>query len=203
MKIVFLLFNKFTALDVAGPYEVLKELPNAQILFVGLEKTEYKDTRGMRICADYCIDDINQADVLLIPGGTGIDSLLSNKKILDWIREIDRTTEWTTSVCSGSILLAEAGLLNGKDCTTHWKRKAQLSKYNVSIKDERYIHTGKIITSAGVSAGIDMALYLASKIAGDQIAQMIQLSIEYDPNPPFNCGSPSKAPKEIIDKLKK
>ena len=138
----------------------------------------------------------------MIPGGFGIDNLLSNKKIIGWVQKIDSTTKWTTSVCSGSLLLAKAGLLDKKECTTHWRRKDQLSKYNVSIKNERYIQDGKIITSAGVSAGIDMALYLVSKIAGDQTARMIQLAIEYDPKPPFDCGSPDKLPKEIIDRLK-
>jgi transcriptional regulator GlxA family with amidase domain len=203
MKIVILLFDNFTALDIVGPYEVLNKLPNSKIFFVGLEKKEYKDTYGLKIYADYSVEEISQADVLLIPGGFGIDNLLSNKKILDWIQKIDSTTQWTTSVCSGSLLLAEAGLLNKKNCTTHWRRKEQLSKYDLIIKNERYVQDGKIITSAGVSAGIDMALYLVSKIAGDQTAKMIQLGIEYDPKPPFNYGSPDKAPKEKVDKMRK
>ena len=203
MKIAILLFDNYTALDVVGPYEVLNKLPDSQIYFVGLEKRDYKDTHGMKLYADYSIDEINQADVLLIPGGMGIDSLLSNKKILDWIQKIDSTTKWTTSVCSGSLLLAHAGLLDKKACTTHWRRKEQLNKYDVTIKNERYVQDGKFITSAGVSAGIDMALYLVSKIAGDQTAKLIQLGIEYDPKPPFDYGSPDKAPKEMVDRLKK
>ncbi len=106
-------------------------------------------------------------------------------------------------MCSGSLLLAQAGLLNGKYCTTHWRRKDQLAKYDVTIKNERYVQDGKIITSAGVSAGIDMALYLASKIAGEQFARIVQLGIEYDPQPPFDCGSPDKAPEEMVDRLRK
>ncbi len=203
MKIVILLFDNFTALDVVGPYEVLNKLPNSQIYLVGHEKKEYKDAYGLKIYADYSLEEIEQADILLIPGGFGIDNLLPNKEILDWIQKIDSTTKWTTSVCSGSLLLAEAGLLDNKDCTTHWRRKEQLSKYNVMIKNERYVQDGKIITSAGVSAGIDMALYLVSKIAGDQTAKMVQLAIEYDPKPPFDCGSPDKVPKEMIYRLKK
>jgi len=203
MKIAILLFDNFTALDIVGPYEVLNKLPNSQIYFVGLEKKEYKDSYGLKMYADYSIDEIEQADILLIPGGFGIDNLISNKKLNDWIQKIYSTTKWTASVCSGSLLLANAGLLDKKECTTHWRRKEQLSKYNVTIKNERYIQDGKIITSAGVSAGIDMALYLVSKIAGDQTAKMIQLAIEYDPKPPFDCGSPDKVPKEMIDRLKK
>lgn len=199
---MILLFDNHTALDIVGPYEVLNKLPNSKIYLVGPEKKEYKDIFGLKIVADYSIDEISQADILLIPGGPGVDTLLKNKKVLDWIQKIDSTTKWTVSVCSGSLLLAQAGLLNEKKCTTHWLRKEQLLNYNVTIKDERYVQDGKIITSAGVSAGIDMALYLVSKIAGDQTSKMIQLAIEYDPKPPFDCGSPDKAPKEIVDKIK-
>lgn len=202
-KIVILLFDNYTALDIVGPYEVLNKLPNSKIYLVGLEKKEYKDTYGLKISTDYSIDEISQADILLIPGGFGIDDLLKNKEIIYWVQKIDSTTKWTVSVCNGSLLLAQAGLLNGKNCTTHWRRKDQLKNYDVIVKDERYVQDGKIITSAGVSAGIDMALYLVSKVAGDQTAKMIQLAIEYDPKPPFDCGSPGKVPKEMIDKLKK
>jgi transcriptional regulator GlxA family with amidase domain len=202
MKIVILLFDNYTALDIVGPYDVLNKLPNSKIYLVGLEKKEYKDTYGLKISADYSIDEISQADILLVPGGFGIDNLLKNQKIINWIQKIDSSTKWTVSVCSGSLLLAQAGLLNGKNCTTHWRRKDQLRNYDVTIKDERYVQDGKIITSAGVSAGIDMALYLVSKVAGDQTAQMIQLGIEYDPKPPFDCGSPEKVPKEMMDKIK-
>ncbi|MBN1116932.1 MAG: DJ-1/PfpI family protein [Bacteroidales bacterium] len=203
MKIVILLFDNFTALDIIGPYEVLNKLPNSQIYLAGLEKKVYMDTYGLKIQADYSIDEIPQADILLIPGGFGVDTLIKNTELLNWIQKIDSTTQWTTSVCSGTLLLAQAGLLNGKNCTTHWRRKEQLSNFNVTVKDERYVQDGKFVTSAGVSAGIDMALYLVSKIAGDQTAKMIQLAIEYDPKPPFDIGSLEKAPKEMIEKLKK
>jgi len=198
MKIVILLFDNYTALDIVGPYEVLNKLPNSKIYLVGLEKKEYKDTYGLKISADNSIDEISEADILLIPGGFGIDNLLNNEEVLDWIRRIDRTTKWTVSVCSGSLLLAQTGLLNGKNCTTHWRRKEQLQRFNVKVKNERYIQDGKFITSAGVSAGIDMALYLVSKIAGDQTAMMFQLAMEYDPKPPFDCGSPDKVPKQSL-----
>jgi transcriptional regulator GlxA family with amidase domain len=202
MKIVIFIFDNFTALDIVGPYEVLNKLPDSKIYLVGLEKKEYKDTYGLKIFADYSINEISQTDILLIPGGFGVDNLLKNKEVLDWIQKVDSSTKWTVSVCSGSLILAQAGLLTGKNCTTHWRRKDQLRNFDVSVKDERYIQDAKIITSAGVSAGIDMALYLVSKIAGDQTAKMIQLAIEYDPKPPFNCGSPDKLPKEMIAKLK-
>lgn len=203
IKIVILLFDNYAALDVIGPYEVLSRLPGSKIYFVGYEKREYKDTHGLELKADYSINDISQADILLIPGGFGIDNFLRNKEIIDWVQKIDRTTSWTVSVCSGSLLLAEAGILNNKDCTTHWRRKEQLKKYNVHVKDDRFVQDGKIVTSAGVSAGIDMALYLVSKVAGDDAAKTIQLGIEYDPQPPFDCGSPGKAPPEMVERFKK
>jgi transcriptional regulator GlxA family with amidase domain len=203
MKIVILLFDNYTALDIVGPYEVLNKLPDSRVYLVGLERREYSDTHGLKISADYSINEISDADILLIPGGSGIDNLLMNKELLAWIRKTDCTTKWTVSVCSGSLLLAQTGLLDGKNCTTHWRRKEQLRGYNVKVINERYVHDGKYVTSAGVSAGIDMALYLVSKIAGDQTAMIFQLAIEYDPEPPFDCGSPDKAPKTILDKFNK
>lgn len=205
MKIAIFLFDNITALDVVGPYDVLSRLPDTRILLVGLEKKEYRDSNGLKIIADYKTDEVNEADILLIPGGFGIDILLKKEQLLQWIRLIDKTTLWTVSVCAGSLLLAEAGLLDGKKCTSHWGRKKQLRNYPVIVTDnyERYIQDGKYITSAGVSAGIDMALYLVSIIAGEQTAQLIQLAIEYNPDPPFNSGTPDKVPKELLEKLRR
>lgn len=202
MKIVILLFDNFTALDVAGPFEVLSRMPGATVYITGTEKRRYKDEKGIQLIAQFSINEITDAEILLVPGGFGIDSLMDNQEVIEWIRKIDSTTKWTTSVCSGALLLAKAGLLDGKNCTTHWLRKDQLRKFNVNVQDERYVQDGKLITSAGVSAGIDMALFLVSKIAGDLVAQSIQLSMEYDPQPPFDSGSPDKAPKELVNKLK-
>ncbi len=199
MKIGILLFDNMTALDAVGPYEVLARIANAQINFIGVEKKVYKDYYGLNLLADYSIDEVKVLDILLIPGGYGIDILFNHFPLKNWIIQIDKTTKYTVSVCSGALLLAEAGLLNGKHCTTHWRRKEQIKKYNVLIEEERYVHDGKFITSAGVSAGIDMALYLVSLIEGEQSAKLIQLGIEYDPIPPFDCGSPAKAPKEIME----
>jgi transcriptional regulator GlxA family with amidase domain len=181
MKIIILLFDRFTALDVAGPYEVLVRLPEAKVFFTAVSKGVYKDSRGLGMVADYSIDEIVSADLLLIPGGLGIDAVMKNQAILSWIQRLDHTTSWTTSVCSGSLLLAEAGLLKGRNCTTHWRRKEQLRNYDVKIINERYAHDGKYVTAAGVSAGIDMALYLAEEISGEQTAKNIQLQIEYIP----------------------
>ena len=201
MKITILIFDNFTALDITGPYEIFVRLPEAELFLAGIEKKLYSDQFGLKMFADYTIDEISETDILVIPGGTGVDSVLKNSSVITWIKKIHETTEWTASVCSGSLLLAEAGLLENRECTTHWMRREQLAKYNVIIKNERYVRDGKIITSAGVSAGIDMALYLAGKISNDHTAQMIQLGIEYDPQPPYDSGSPGKVPAEILQKL--
>jgi transcriptional regulator GlxA family with amidase domain len=203
VTIAMLLFDNITILDLIGPYEVLSKLPHADIKLTGLEKRPCHDQYGLKTMAAYTCDEVTAADVLVIPGGYGIDPLLKNDKLLSWIRAVDKTTKWTAAVCSGSLLLAQAGLLEGKACTTHWRRKEQLKTYNVMVKDERYVQDGKYITSAGVSAGIDMSLYLASCIANEDVAKMIQLSIEYDPHPPFDCGIPAKAPDRIIQMLKR
>lgn len=202
MNIAILLFDNYTALDIVGPYEVLSKLPASKILFTALKPGIYKDGKGMQITADYSLNEIKEPEILLVPGGFGIDALLDNKEVLDWVRAVHEKSIWTTSVCSGSLLLASAGILNGKKATTHWNRFDQLKKYPVEVISERYVRDGKIITSAGVSAGIDMALYLTGIAFSEKLAQVIQLSMEYDPNPPFNSGSPSKAPAEIMELFK-
>ncbi len=202
-SIVFLLFERFTALDVIGPYEILSRLPGYEVIFAAIEKKYYKDDKGLELKAGYSLKEITSAEILLIPGGFGTDMTLKDEKLIGWIQKMDRSTRFTVSVCSGSLLLAEAGLLKGKRCTTHWRRMEQLSAYNLKTENSRYVQDGKYITSAGVSAGMDMGLYLAALLAGENTAKAIQLGIEYDPDPPFDCGSPGKAPDEILQKFRK
>jgi len=202
MKIAILLFDNFTVLDVAGPYEVLSNIPNSEICFVTKKPGVYKNSRGLQISAEYSLDNVPEPEIVVIPGGFGIDAILDDKQILDWINKVHETSQWTTSVCSGALLLAAAGILNGRKVTTHWNRVEQLKKYNIEFVNERYIKDGKIITSAGVSAGIDMALYLTSLVVNENFAKFVQLAIEYNPKPPFDCGSPEKAPKEMVDMIK-
>jgi transcriptional regulator GlxA family with amidase domain len=205
MKIVIFLFENYTALDVIGPYEFLSVMPGTQVFFAGKEKKDYKDAHGLTMRAEYAIHEIHETDILLIPGGFGIDHILKDQAVIEWIKKMDQNSQWTVSVCAGSLLLAEAGLLHGKNCTTHWGRKPQLRKYPVHVAEQfvRFVHDGKYITSAGVSAGMDMALYLVSLISGEQTAKIIQLAMEYDPKPPFNTGTPDKAPRELIEKMKR
>jgi putative intracellular protease/amidase len=203
MDIAILLFDRFTALDAVGPYEVLCRLPGARLTFVAQAVGPVRtDTGVLAITADAAMADVAAADVLLVPGGPGTDQAAEDPAVLDWVKRLDATSTWTTSVCTGSLVLGAAGLLAGKRATTHWLALEQLSDLGAEAVSERVVFDGKVATAAGVSAGIDMALALAARIAGDPVAQAIQLGIEYDPQPPFDAGSPAKAPEEIVGFLR-
>jgi putative intracellular protease/amidase len=199
MDIAVLLYDGFTALDCIGPYDVLRNL-GAQVTFVADERGEVRaDSKMLGITADRSIDEVPSPDMLLIPGGFGTRKQMHNEPVLEWIRAVHAHSQWTTSVCTGSLLLGAAGLLVGLDATTHWASKELLESTGARYTEQRIVRNGKIVTAAGVSAGIDMGLYLAREIAGDQAAMAIQLGIEYDPQPPFDCGAPSKATPELIE----
>ncbi|WP_031513804.1 DJ-1/PfpI family protein [Streptomyces sp. NRRL F-5123] len=202
MRIVFPLFDGFTALDAVGPYEVLRNLPDADIVFAAPAAGPVTDGAGrLVLTADAVFDDIAAADVLVVPGGPGARANTGNARLLDWIRSVHATTAWTTSVCTGSLLLGAAGLLAGLRATTHWSAAGLLESYGAVHTEQRVVEQGRIITAAGVSSGIDMALRLAELIAGPVAAQAIQLAIEYDPQPPFDAGSWNKAPQAAKDYL--
>jgi putative intracellular protease/amidase len=203
MKIAVLLYDRFTALDAVGPYEVLSRLPEAELIFVA-EKTGpvRSDTRRLALMADASLDEVPAADIVLVPGGPGQADLMDDGPVHEWLRAVDATSTWTTSVCTGSLILAAAGLLKDKTATSHWLALDQLDCYGATPTGERVVIQGKYVTAAGVSAGIDMALTLAGKIAGKAFAQGLQLAIEYDPQPPYNAGSPSKAPAEVVEVLR-
>ncbi len=202
MDIVCLLFDGITALDIVGPYEVLQRLPEADVAFVAAKAGEVRTDNGfLALVADHALDEITAADVLVVPGGFATRALETDEGLLEWIRAVDVTTEWTTSVCTGSMLLAAAGLLEGKEATTHWASLERLGEYGAIPTERRVVEQGKIVTAAGVSAGIDMGLTLAARIAGEEYAQGIQLGIEYDPQPPFDAGSLTKAPVPVVELL--
>lgn len=202
MRIVFLFYDGMTALDAIGPHEVLCHLPNAKVQRVarkpGIVRT---DSANLQLVAEYSLEEISHADVLVIPGAGNATTLRDFPEILAWVRSIHETTKWTTSVCTGSLILGASGLLSGLRATTHWTVMDRLSAWGAEPVSERIVESGKIITAAGVSAGIDMALILAAKIAGPEVAQTLQLGIEYDPEPPFDTGSPKKANPKIRDAL--
>ncbi len=203
MKIAILLYDKFTALDAVGPYEILSRLPGAELCFVGLEKGPVRsDTGRLAITADASLDETPSAELLLIPGGPGDEAACAEQRILDWVQRIHEGSKWTASVCTGALILAAAGILDGVQATTHWARYARLEELGAKAKAERVVRQGKIITAAGVSAGIDMALELAAAECGEDVAKMLQLGIEYDPHPPFDCGSPDKAPAALAEMVR-
>jgi putative intracellular protease/amidase len=200
MQIVFVLFDRFTALDAIGPYEVLQRLPGAEVVFAAKEAGVYRtDTKRLGLVADASLRDVARPDVLVMPGGFGTRELEHDEEMLQWVRDVHQHTTWTTSVCTGSLVLAAAGLLEGFDATTHWTQLDHLRDFGARPTGQRVVEQGKIITAAGVSAGIDMGLTLASRIAGDDVAKLIQLGMEYDPQPPFDTGSPAKAGDALVD----
>jgi transcriptional regulator GlxA family with amidase domain len=200
MQAAILIFEKLTALDAIGPYEVLRSVPGWEVRFVGPHKgTVRTDSGALGLSADYSLEEVNAPDLVLVPGGEGNRPLLEDETVLGWLRQVNEATKWTTSVCTGSLVLAAAGLLNGKRATSHWLYLEQLRELGADPVGGRFVEDGKFITAAGVSAGIDMALHLVGKEAGADVAQAIQLGIEYDPQPPFDAGSPAKAPTPIVD----
>jgi putative intracellular protease/amidase len=198
VQIAFFIFPELTALDAIGPYEVLQRLPGAEVVFVGAERGEVRTDNGkLGLTVDATLDEVTAPEVLVVPGGYGTRPLVHDQPTLDWIRQVHETTQFTTSVCTGSLLLAAAGLLNGLDATTHWGAKAQLEELGARYTEQRVVQNGKIITAAGVSSGIDMALSLAAQLCDPVTAQVMQLFIEYDPQPPFDTGAASKATDEV------
>jgi len=198
MQIAFLLFDGITALDAVGPYEVLSRLPDAQVRFVAAQVGPQRcDMGSLALTAEHSLADVPSPDIVVVPGGPGTRELLANAEVLDWIRTAHQTSAWTTSVCTGALLLGAAGLLVGAPAATHWRALGDLTAFGAVATGARVVETGKIITAAGVSAGIDMALLLAQRVAGEQVAQAIQLIIEYDPHPPFDAGSPERAPAAV------
>jgi transcriptional regulator GlxA family with amidase domain len=199
MEIAILIFDGLTALDAIGPYEVLSRLPGAELRLVakqaGLKRA---DTGALGVQADLAIGDLPDPEVVLVPGGEGNRPLMRDPEVLEWLRGAHGSSTWTTSVCTGALVLGAAGILDGKRATTHWAFLDRLSELGAEPVTERVVEDGKVMTAAGVSAGIDMALTLAARIAGEEVAQAIQLGIEYDPAPPFDAGSPFKASPEVI-----
>jgi len=198
VQIAIPIYENLTALDAVGPYEVLSRLPEAKVVFVAVEPGPKRtETDMLSLVADESLADVPEPDVIVVPGGLGTRALLHDEALVGWIRRAHETSQWTTSVCTGSLLLGAAGVLEGLEATTHWASLEWLSGFGAKPVARRVVEQGKVVTAAGVSSGIDMALTLAARIAGDDVAQAIQLGIEYDPQPPFDSGSVEKAPEAL------
>ncbi len=198
-QIAMLVFDRIAAQDAIGPYEVMRNVPGWEVSFVAKRRGEVRAEGGLGLLADRALEEVESADVVLVPGGAGNRPLLADEEVLGWLRRIDATTTWTTSVCTGSLLLGAAGLLEGRRATGNWLFLEPLRGYGAEPVGGRYVEDGKVITAAGVTAGIDMALHLVAREVGPEMAQAIQLGIEYDPDPPFDAGSPEKAPPEVVE----
>ncbi|QLH26377.1 DJ-1/PfpI family protein [Streptomyces sp. Rer75] len=198
VRVAVLLYDRFTALDAVGPYEVLCRVPRVTVTTVAEKAGPIRtDTGELTLVAERSLDSVERADVLLVPGGGGTKAVMENTVVLDWIRRIHRRSVWTTSVCTGSLILGAAGLLRGLPATTFWAARSYLADAGAEYTPGRFVEAGKIITAAGVSAGIDMGLHLAARLSDEQVAQAMQLAVEYDPDPPFDTGSPEKAGPEL------
>lgn len=202
MEIAVFLYDRVTALDAVGPYEVLSRVPGASTVFVGERLGSVRtDIGSLGLQVDATLDEVPTPDVVLVPGGIGQQAHMADGPVHEWLRAADAASTWTTSVCTGSLVLAAAGLLDGRRATSHWVRRDELAAYGAVPTADRVVTDGKYVTAAGVSAGIDMGLTLAAAIAGDEHARAIQCGIEYDPHPPFDTGTPEKAGPEITELL--
>jgi transcriptional regulator GlxA family with amidase domain len=203
MEIAIPVYDDFTALDAIGPYEVLSRLPGARVRFIAKRPGPVRTDNGMlSINAEAALGDVPAPDIVVVPGGVGTRALIDDEEMVGWIRTAHETSTWTTSVCTGALLLGAAGVLDGLEATTHWLERETLRDFGATPVPDRVVHQGKVVTAAGVSSGIDMALELMERILGPEAAQTVQLVIEYDPQPPHDAGSPEKAPAEMVEGIR-
>jgi transcriptional regulator GlxA family with amidase domain len=202
MQVAILLFEKLAAQDAVGPYEVMRCVPGWEVSLVGRRKGEVRAEGGLGLSVDRTLAETTDADLVLVPGGEGSDETAEDETVLSWLRAIDERTKWTTSVCTGSTVLGAAGLLEGKRATSNWLYLDRLREFGAEPVGGRFVEDGKVVTAAGVTAGIDMALHLVGREAGPEVAQAVQLGIEYDPDPPFDAGSPEKAPEAVVEAVR-
>ncbi|MGK5546332.1 DJ-1/PfpI family protein [Streptomyces sp. URMC 127] len=199
MQIAVLLYPGFTALDAIGPFDTLSPLPGSEVVLVAERAGPVRNESGnLGLVADASLAEVMSPDIVVVPGTADPGPHMEQGPVTEWLQHVDRTTTWTTSVCSGSLILAAAGLLTGRRATSHWLMLDRLAAYGVEATGERVVFDGKYVTAAGVSSGIDMGLALVGRIAGDRAAQSVQLLIEYDPQPPYDAGSPEKAPADLV-----
>lgn len=202
MDFGLLVYPRHTPLDLIGPWEVLTRIPAARTHLIWTRPGPVQAERGIEISATTSFQDAPGLDVLLVPGGPGQLSLMKHTLLMEYIRKSAQSASWVCSVCTGALLLAQAGILKGRQATTHWLARDALRTFGVDVVDDRVVFDGKFATAAGVSAGIDLAFELCRRLVGDDVAQEIQLQIEYDPAPPLDSGSPARAPTAVVERLR-
>ena len=203
MIVVIPLVDGFTALDAVGPYEVLSRLPESRVVFAAVSAGPVQaETKMLSLVAEAALTEIPEPDIVCVPGGLGTRRHLDDPELMRWLSKAHSSSTWTTSVCTGALLLGAAGALDGKRATTHWLELPRLGEFGAEPVDRRVVFDGKVVTAAGVSAGLDMALELGATIAGDDWAKTVQLMIEYDPQPPFDSGSWQKADPQTVKDLR-
>jgi transcriptional regulator GlxA family with amidase domain len=203
IEIAVLIYDGLTALDAVGPMQVLSALPGARVKWVAAEPGPKRSDAGVALVADHALDAVPRPDIVVVPGAMDVRPAAGDPRVLEWLVTAHRTTTWTTSVCTGALILGAAGLLRGLRATTHWGAMDALATFGATPIHERVVRDGRVVTAAGVSAGIDMALRLATLVAGEPVAQTIQLMIEYDPDPPYRAGSPTTAPAEVVARARR
>jgi cyclohexyl-isocyanide hydratase len=195
-------FPGLTQLDLTGPFEVFGRLPGARVSLVGATRDHVRSDAGLTLIPDATFDEVDACDVLFVPGGPGVTDAIHDERVLAFVRDRGARARWITSVCTGALVLGAAGLLRGRRATTHWLSVDLLSIVGATHVDERVVVDGNVVTGGGVTAGIDFALRLAALVAGDDVARRIQLLLEYDPCPPFDVGSPKRAPTAMVEAMK-
>jgi transcriptional regulator GlxA family with amidase domain len=198
LEAVFVLYEQMTALDLVGPYEVLASHPAVTALFAADRRGRVRCDKGISLLADVAFTDISEPGLIVVPGSSHWRSALDREPLITWLADVHGSATLTTSVCTGSTLLAKAGILRGRHATTHWVARDALASLGAIVKNDRVVIDGNVITSAGVSAGLDMGLTMAARLWGEPAARAIQLGLEYDPQPPFDSGSPEKSAPGLV-----
>ncbi len=202
MNIVFVLFDNVTQLDFAGPVQFLSRLPGAKIFVASKDGGAVSTDSGFKILPSHSFAECAQADLICVPGGHGVREAINDPEIVDFVRKQASAAQWITSVCTGAFILGAADLLHGKRATYHWAYTHLLSEYGAVHEQSRVVRDGNLITAGGVTSGIDFGLQVIAAIAGDKVAQSVQLALEYDPQPPFMSGHPATAPDEIVSAIR-
>ncbi len=203
IKAGFFIFDEMQLLDFAAPYDEFCSTPEIEVSLIGESLKPITTTSGLSFAPDHDISTILPLDVLCIPGGNGVNQFLNNEPVLDFIRKEAKETRFLTSVCTGSLILGASGLLKGRKATTHWSAMEFLPIFGAIPVEERVVADGHIITAGGITAGIDFGLVIIAKLLGQETAEKIQLRMQYDPEPPFDCGTPEKAPKALVEQLQR